>query len=218
MKTVAVLGGRARRERRCARICRFLVGWLLLLEASMSSADPFEQFFDGERRGLVVSAGGGLLPIMTLSSRDARPSISESAGGLSLGGLAGIGLTDTDVIGFEGQVVFTSQMKAHQWQSFAGGTWLHYFGPSDRSMFGGLGVGAIRRSTYTYSCGVLGPEPCPAVMPPQGNGVAARLELGYQSRKFQIMGHGLLGRVRDEGQGLDFRVGEFGVEVQGIRY
>jgi hypothetical protein len=194
-----------------------LTGLLLFVGTPAFGAGAFE-LFDGERRGFVLSGNAGLLPVVSLTSRDVQPSISESSIGFGFGGLAGIGVTESDVIGFSANVVFIRQMDARQTQSFGAGTWLHYFGPPGESMVAGLLVGSVTRSSYSYSCGLFGPGPCPPVMPPDGSGLGVGLEFGYEFKGIQLMGHGLVGRVKDRTQDIDFSVGEFGLEVQWLRY
>jgi len=188
-----------------------------LLQRSPSRRRPL---FDGRIQGFVMGAGLGFTPRVSVGS---DPAVSAS--GVAFRMTAGFGVTDRDVIEFLARgVSFTlDEWNADQSQTFRGGLWSHYFGSPGRSVVASAGLGQVARENVSYSCGCFCflapcppcPDPCPAVLPPEGSGTAYVLGVAYEfHRRYRIAGHGLLGRLVEG----DLRVAEVGLEIQGVLY
>jgi len=184
--------------------------------------------FDGKRQGLVLSSAIGFSPDVTVGSRNLRPRAEHMGIGLITQASAGVGLSDHDVIlcRIRATEYTLSYWDAKQSRLFAGPVLVHYFGRLGRSFEANVGAGVVKEKTTDFSCGcfyycIFPPcppysceNPCPAVVPPEGNGFACQLGVGYEFNRLCEIGlHGLFGKISDPTQG-DWTIRQFGMEVQ----
>ena len=124
--------------------CSSLVITFLLITLALSARG-----FDGERKGLVLSAGFGFAPLIKTSSGFLEANNSGSGQHF----LIGYAWDNSNIIGFEGNTSIARDYEAKingqidkyygltLTQGFGGVTWNHYFGSIGKSIFSTTRIG-----------------------------------------------------------------------------
>jgi hypothetical protein len=99
--------------------------------------------FDNQRKGFVLSLGGGVTPAARWSY-EPTDGLSETEPGIAWQSLVGWGISPKDILGFQGVASWNRSDIAADGvvHTFFGLTWHHYMSSEARSPFCVLGVGS----------------------------------------------------------------------------